>query len=162
MRPLETNYREVVFKSRLEARWAVFFDALDIGWQYEPRTFNCGPLGRYTPDLLLDGELFAEVKPEWPTRWEVDKCRAVAPEAGGEVLLLIGRPDFQHYWTVSKNEERLVVVWDGCDLCASAPMNTLANPFQFTQRYHMAVDAAIAARFDGYDDDRQKAQRRYR
>jgi len=34
-----TKYAGITFRSRLEARWAVFFDALGISWEYEPETF---------------------------------------------------------------------------------------------------------------------------
>lgn len=37
---IETYYAGCRFRSRLEARWAVFFDALDIDWQYEPQGFE--------------------------------------------------------------------------------------------------------------------------
>ena len=33
MKAIETEYNCYKFRSRLEARWAVFFDAL--GWEYE-------------------------------------------------------------------------------------------------------------------------------
>jgi hypothetical protein len=38
-RPIETHYQGCRFRSRLEARWAVFFDALGIRWEYEPQGF---------------------------------------------------------------------------------------------------------------------------
>lgn len=37
---IETYYAGCRFRSRLEARWAVFFDALGIDWQYEPQGFE--------------------------------------------------------------------------------------------------------------------------
>lgn len=36
IKPIETRYAGCRFRSRLEARWAVFFDALKIEWEYEP------------------------------------------------------------------------------------------------------------------------------
>ncbi len=39
MKPIETKYKGCRFRSRLEARWAVFFDALGIKWRYEPEGF---------------------------------------------------------------------------------------------------------------------------
>ena len=33
MKSIETTYSGFIFRSRLEARWAVFFDALAIEWQ---------------------------------------------------------------------------------------------------------------------------------
>lgn len=34
---LTTRYAGCRFRSRLEARWAVFFDHLGIEWEYEPQ-----------------------------------------------------------------------------------------------------------------------------
>lgn len=31
-----TRYKDVLFRSRLEARWAAFFDLADWKWEYEP------------------------------------------------------------------------------------------------------------------------------
>ena len=33
---VQTEYKGYLFRSRLEARWAVFFDTLGIQWEYEP------------------------------------------------------------------------------------------------------------------------------
>jgi hypothetical protein len=64
-----TLYKDVMFRSRLEARWAAFFDLVDWGWQYEPYD-----LKGWTPDFLVRfecghsecagfHELLVEVKP---------------------------------------------------------------------------------------------------
>jgi hypothetical protein len=59
---IETRYAGCRFRSRLEARWAVFFNALDIPWQYEPQGFLIGGV-RYLPDFLLtDCGTWVEVK----------------------------------------------------------------------------------------------------
>lgn len=52
IQPIETRYAGHRFRSRLEARWAVFFDDLGIKWQYEPQGYviNGTP---YLPDFLL-------------------------------------------------------------------------------------------------------------
>lgn len=42
---IETYYAGYRFRSRLEARWAVFFDALDIPWEYEPQGYLVGAHG---------------------------------------------------------------------------------------------------------------------
>lgn len=39
---LETTYMGCRFRSRLEARWAVFFDALGWDWQYEKEGYTVG------------------------------------------------------------------------------------------------------------------------
>jgi hypothetical protein len=40
MRALETHYNGYRFRSRLEARWAVFFDACGIQYRYEPEGYD--------------------------------------------------------------------------------------------------------------------------
>ncbi len=35
IKPIETRYAGCRFRSRLEARWTVFFDHLGIEWEYE-------------------------------------------------------------------------------------------------------------------------------
>jgi hypothetical protein len=37
---IETAYKGYRFRSRLEARWAVFFDAMGLKWEYEPEGFD--------------------------------------------------------------------------------------------------------------------------
>jgi hypothetical protein len=56
---IPTLYRHVWYRSRLEARWAAFFDRLGWGYQYEP--FD---LEGWIPDFLLPaGGVLVEVKP---------------------------------------------------------------------------------------------------
>ncbi|MDW4913729.1 hypothetical protein [Streptomyces californicus] len=67
IKPIETRYAGHRFRSRLEARWAVFFDTLDIAWQYEPEGFVLPVAGAepqpYLPDFLLpDCGTWIEVK----------------------------------------------------------------------------------------------------
>lgn len=66
---IETEYRGHLFRSRLEARFAVFFDCLRCEWLYEPEGFSL-PSGRYLPDFFLPrvrGGTWIEVKP-WGMR----------------------------------------------------------------------------------------------
>src|SRR2546430_1874657 len=67
-RAIETRYKGYRFRSRLEARWAVFFDTLGIAYRYEPEGFNLNGL-LYLPDFYLPTEQpasWVEVKPEIP------------------------------------------------------------------------------------------------
>ena len=62
-RAIETIYRGYRFRSRTEARWAVFFDAAGIEWQYEAEGFELNG-ARYLPDFYLpELKTFIEVKP---------------------------------------------------------------------------------------------------
>ncbi|MFI1194146.1 hypothetical protein ACH4T9_12925 [Micromonospora sp. NPDC020750] len=64
--PIETRYAGCRFRSRLEARTAVFFDHLRIEWLYEPEGYEIGPADRrrrYLPDFYLpQASTWIEVK----------------------------------------------------------------------------------------------------
>ena len=67
MKAIETYYNGYRFRSRLEARWAVFFDEMNIKYEYEPEGFEeeneKGHKIRYLPDFYLpESKLYAEVK----------------------------------------------------------------------------------------------------
>ncbi len=67
IKAIETKYKGYRFRSRLEARWAVYFDALGIEWEYEYEGFELSNGSRYLPDFHLpsfNGEMWCEVKPK--------------------------------------------------------------------------------------------------
>lgn len=101
-----TTYGGVNFRSRLEAKWAAFFDLLDWTWQYEPIDLN-----GWTPDFSIQchsGPIYVEVKPiEWSgcpddntkqvrARADLDKVRRYIVTASNprEVLILGTAPAF--------------------------------------------------------------------
>jgi len=51
-KPIETRYAGRRFRSRLEARWGLFFDALRIRWDYEKEGFELNDV-RFLPDFWL-------------------------------------------------------------------------------------------------------------
>lgn len=65
VRAIETIYRGYRFRSRLEARWAVFFDALNVPFEYEREGFILDDGTKYLPDFWLPTlRLYFEVKGE--------------------------------------------------------------------------------------------------
>lgn len=87
---IATPYGGAMFRSRLEARYAVMLDALGVRWQFEAEGFNTSA-GYYLPDLYIPAaNLWLEIKPEHPTAEEVEKCRALAEGVPGAVRLLYG------------------------------------------------------------------------
>lgn len=63
IKPIETYYKGYRFRSRLEARWAIFFDALGIKWIYEPEGVVFEDGTTYLPDFYLpESKTFFEVK----------------------------------------------------------------------------------------------------
>jgi hypothetical protein len=68
IKPIPTRYAGRLFRSRLEARFALFFNELGIVWEYEPEGFDL-PSGWYLPDFYLPkmhGGTWIEVKPWGP------------------------------------------------------------------------------------------------
>ena len=53
IKPIETIYNGFRFRSRLEARWAVFFDAMGIKYEYEPDGYEFDDGTKYLPDFLI-------------------------------------------------------------------------------------------------------------
>lgn len=93
MKAIETTYAGYLFRSRLEARWAVFFDAVDLQWEYEVEGFEFDDGTRYLPDFLLrDWDLWIEIKPVYPTEKEKEKCCKFANEGGKAIALFYGLP----------------------------------------------------------------------
>ncbi len=83
MKPIETHYKGYRFRSRLEARWAVFFDTLGVDWEYEKEGYDLGPAGLYLPDFWLPGQqCWVEVKGKEPTEEEDGKALALAQASG--------------------------------------------------------------------------------
>jgi hypothetical protein len=77
--PMPQWYSGIKFRSTLEARWAVFFDAAEIRWDYEPEGYVVG--GKpYRPDFLLrDCATWVEVKGD-PARLDLDLMHKAAVE----------------------------------------------------------------------------------
>jgi hypothetical protein len=75
---IDTLYRGYRFRSRLEARWAVFLDALGWAWAYEVEGYTL-PSGRYLPDFLVrpagTQPFFLEIKPERASDYDLARAR---------------------------------------------------------------------------------------
>ena len=68
IKAIDTSYKGFLFRSRLEARWAVFFDALGLDWEYESEGFELPDGTRYLPDFCVrtpqGNPIWYEIKPE--------------------------------------------------------------------------------------------------
>lgn len=73
IKPYETVYNGYRFRSRLEARWAVFFDSLGVKYEYEPEGFKLPGLGGYLPDfrVMCHGTRGDCLDEAWPLYIEV-------------------------------------------------------------------------------------------
>lgn len=109
MTPIQTQYNGYLFRSRIEARWAVFFDALDIKYYYEHEGFNLPNKGYYLPDFYLpEMGVFIEVKGEYPSIEERLKALELAFETGCLVCIVFGgipSPD-EVFWQNNLQSEK--------------------------------------------------------
>lgn len=92
IKAIETIYNGYRFRSRLEARWAVFFDVAKIKYEYEPEGFRTNDGTMYLPDFYLpDLDAYVEVKRNtFDGAEEVkNKCEKVVKYAGPVRRLVI-------------------------------------------------------------------------
>lgn len=84
--PIETFYAGCRFRSRREARWAVFFDHLGIRWEYEPQGYKFEDGTAYLPDFLIhpgtESAFWFEVKGVHPSEAELAKAQHLATGTG--------------------------------------------------------------------------------
>ncbi len=160
IRPIETRYDGYLFRSRLEARWAVFFDALDVPYEYELEGFDIrdGDLDlHYLPDFYLPTlDTFVEVKPNIVIpRAQALKFVEFHAVSGNNVLLTRGEPGHALVLLTCQAEDALLArfAFDGdraVIIGGPLPPITLEH-VQMTvddERIHQAIVAARSARFE--------------
>ncbi len=92
LKPIETRYKGYRFRSRLEARWAVFFDGLGLRWKYEAEGFDLAGTW-YLPDFWIeDWSAWLEIKPGEPSEDERKRCQLLALLGTSRVLMVCGDP----------------------------------------------------------------------
>ena len=105
---IETQYKGYRFRSRLEARWAVFFDACDIAWEYEKEGYELSNGTRYLPDFWLPKfNVFIEIKGEKPTQEERDKSLCLSSDTDYPVFTVIGMPDRETEFIISTEHKKM-------------------------------------------------------
>lgn len=119
IKPIETYYKGYRFRSRAEARWAVFFDACNVKWEYEPEGYDLGNGLGYLPDFLLHNigirssedngqtfDLYIEVKGSNEiTSEEIEKIRKFSPFLPEE-----HEKYKDDYYSRLKNRKKILVV----------------------------------------------------
>jgi hypothetical protein len=90
IKPIETIYNGYRFRSRLEARWAVFFDTLGVKYEYEKEGYDLNGK-KYLPDFWLpEQKCFIEIKGQKPTPDEIKKAELLALHTLAGVYLFYG------------------------------------------------------------------------
>src|SRR6185312_12091628 len=113
LKAIQTVYKGFKFRSRLEARWAVFFDVAGIKWEYEKEGFDLDGLW-YLPDFWLpELNYWVEVKGRLPeidgdgadadadyVGEEVEKAKRLLEKSENIVFMLCGAMDISQPPTI--------------------------------------------------------------
>lgn len=98
IKALPTVVDGVEYRSRLEARWATFFNAARIPFVYEPEGYDLNGI-RYLPDFWLpEQKSFIEAKPEQPTQLESQKAQRLATTKKHRVFIFTDHFRCEHQY----------------------------------------------------------------
>ena len=159
-----TTYNGITFRSRLEARWAVYFDAIGITYEYEMERYDFTPDMSYLPDFYLrEVNMWAEVKPVQLDGIELTKVEYLVLTTEIPCLLLVGSPQAkpyeaiyfershdnlrnwtQSYWHALSNYHDYPQ-YEGRFYIEDSP-NSFGGEFAINGEYHDAVLASIKAK----------------
>lgn len=135
MKAIETKYNGYRFRSRTEARWAVFFDSLGLRYDYEKEGFDLDGEW-YLPDFWLphgcamsaigEEDFHIEIKPAPPTENEELKATRLAQQSRRPVFVFFGTPWLpdadRHAWGYfpmanNGNRHHMTFAWTECPVC---------------------------------------------
>ena len=165
IRAVPTRYSGIRFRSRLEARWAFFFDELDIEWEYEPHWYELldsftKEVTRYKPDFLLPGlRCWVEVKRPWETIDDVErariveKCDLLARRTEHAVVLCHDYPGGGPHWATVGGCPTKRECW-GCDASWEA-----CDSFSDRMAFFSSVEGlSLVERVEGAIDPRSESE----
>jgi len=164
---LQTRYKGYNFRSRTEARWAVFFDTLGIRYDYEPQGYRLDG-NHYLPDFWLPGmKAFIEIKGTSPTEAEISKACALAKHTKHMAYIMTGPPGSnsdENYACFPGGGTDMPYEWCECPICSRIGLAfygynaRLCNcnegskytilPYGYYSRVDRAVVASRSARFE--------------
>lgn len=102
MQPINTFFDGHYFRSRLEARWAVFFKEAGISYQYEPEGFKLDNSECYLPDFYIPQfKAYAEIKPFTNDMIDVNIKQYIT-----------GHSDYQNKWFPFSRHYNLMLLFD--------------------------------------------------
>lgn len=88
---IETAHGGYLFRSRIEARWAIFFETLGVSFEYEKEGFEFPDGTRYLPDFWLEQQqCWFEVKGKEPTEADIHKMKLLVEHTHQKVFIASG------------------------------------------------------------------------
>ncbi len=171
-RAIETRYKGYRFRSRLEARYAVLFDALEVEWEYEPEGFDLGNEKRYLPDFFIrfpagshqrekwpGAGYWVEIKALTPTSTECERLSLLCAQTNHNGNVFFGAPERGESWSVRAGSslgppDPLIpafrppygVLWSApISCCAKRLQNNPGELKHNAHSFHTAFDNAVIA-----------------
>lgn len=109
LKAIPTTYGDVVFRSRLEARWAVFFDSMGLRWAYEPEGFILPSGERYLPDFKVQDIGWLEIKPLIKRASKLFDDEIDAPHYGGSPFFQYDKPTMYSEFAETTDEPYFII-----------------------------------------------------
>lgn len=112
IKAIETVYNGYRFRSRLEARRAVFFDTLGVKYEYEPEGYVLPDGTCYLPDFYLPigGGIYLEVKGKKPTSEEYKKAELLGVGLDKPIVIAVGLPG-ENWGELCDQNEHVPLGW---------------------------------------------------
>lgn len=175
MKSLPSEFEGVLYRSRMEARWAVFMRTCGVPFEYEVEGFNLGGGLKYLPDFYLPfQDSFMEVKSPVcdPADW--NKIHRLSNESGKNIFVFTQNPHPPSLENWYKNESSATIImpdaqdehyiWCECPACGKCGItfdgpdrlpckckkdhSQWCNPDYSTVNLFIAYRASAGQRFD--------------
>lgn len=96
IKPINTEFQGYNFRSRLEARWAVFFSTLGWDYMYEPAGFVLPSGEKYLPDFYLPKlRVWVEVKVDFLEIFDFKRATELVKGTRVPLLILDSDPSYK-------------------------------------------------------------------
>jgi hypothetical protein len=108
---IPTKYKGFEFRSRLEARWAIYFDKIGLKWDYEPEGYVLEDGTHYLPDFHIPYWGYIEIKPiGGVTEEAIKKCKMLSKKM--PCAIFEGAPDSRAYMSFIDGEEGCAIYFN--------------------------------------------------
>ena len=153
IKPIPTKYKHYTFRSRLEARWAIFFDGMGIKWDFEKEGFIINDT-LYLPDFDLptfQNGCFVEVKPAEFSEIELEKAINLVIATQRPLWKAVGVPDFKAYEIIFPDKEKTYTITGSPNFGIAENRMFIdagvIDPDRVSDRYLMAVENSRSYNF---------------
>jgi hypothetical protein len=162
MKAIETIYRGYRFRSRLEARWAVFLDAMGIAYVHEREGYDLDGL-YYLPDFWLplpkertgfeEAGYWLEIKPRSLLSLEKEQIKRLVQHTEHNAYAICGNIGLGEYsiskWAINRNTKEVsCVIKESLDFYTHLSMWNPLQPSTIEVAFEVAISKARAARFE--------------